>query len=184
MTNTELLTIVAIVVGPVLAVQIQKIIDKTHEDKNRKMWLFSNLMATRATPLSPLHVEALNRIDIEFYKNKKVTDAWKLLLDNFDNYPIYPKATDFQVKLNSCVERSNELLTNLLYEMAKSLSYDFDKVHLKRGAYVPKGHADLELEQQDMRRSLLEILIGKKSLPVEFTNLPTEKEEAKKVSSV
>ncbi len=174
MNTYELMMLIAIVAGPILAVQIQKMIDKANEDKNRKMWLFSNLMATRAMPVSPLHVEALNRIDIEFYKNKKVTDAWKLLLDNFGNYPLDPKASDFQVKLNSCSEKSNELLIDLLYQMGKSLGYDFDKVHLKRGVYFPKGHTDLESEQQIIRRALLEILVGKKSLPIEFTNLPDQ----------
>lgn len=142
------------------------------------MWLFSSLMSTRATTLSPLHVEALNRIDIEFYKNKKVTDIWKSLLDNFGNYPLDSKAVDYQIKLNSCAERSNDLLADLLYEMGQSLGYAFDKVHLRRGVYFPKGHTDLELEQQIIRRTLLEILVGKKSLPVEFTNLP-KKEEIK-----
>ncbi|MDP2815120.1 MAG: hypothetical protein Q8O19_00395, partial [Rectinemataceae bacterium] len=64
----------------------------------RKMHVFSTLMATRATTLSPLHVEALNRIDIEFYKDRKVKDAWKALLDGFESYPKDTSAIDFQSK--------------------------------------------------------------------------------------
>lgn len=56
--------------------------------------------------------------------------------------------------------------------MAKSLGYDFDKVHLKRGVYIPKGHTDFGLEQETIRKALLKILTGQDSLPVKFTNLP------------
>lgn len=41
--------------------------------------MFTALMVTRVAPLYPIHVEFLNRIDIEFYKDKKVVEARKLL---------------------------------------------------------------------------------------------------------
>lgn len=124
-------------------------------------------MATRATPpLAPLHVEALNLIDIEFYKHKEVVAVWRQLLDNFGNYPKDPKAEDFTVRLTSCAEKSNELLVDLLYEMSKLLNYKFDKVLLKRGCYIPKGHGEIEMEQTFIRKSLTELFDGKKSIPI------------------
>lgn len=160
------LTILAIVAGPILAVQVQKFIENKKEIRNRKMQIFKALMATRATPLYPAHVESLNMIDIEFHKDKRIVDSWKLLLDNFANYPKDPKDPNYRAKLSVSAEKSNELLTDLLYEMAKSLNYDFDKVHLKRGAYIPQGHADFELEQNFIRRSLVELFLGQKSIPI------------------
>lgn len=166
MTISDWLVITAMIIAPILAVQIQKFIESRKESKERKMQVFRTPMATRATPLSPLHVEALNMIDIVFHKDKRIVDAWKLLLDNFANYPKDPKDPGFQTKLTASSEKSNELLTDLLYEMAKSLNYDFDKVHLKRGAYIPKGHADFELEQNFIRRSLVDLFLGIKPLPI------------------
>jgi len=52
-------------------------------------------MATRASGLSPTHIEALNRIDLEFHgqsrKDKEIIAAWNAYLDylnNVDNTPI------------------------------------------------------------------------------------------------
>lgn len=169
MTISDWLVIAAIIIAPILAVQIQKFIESRKFLKERKMHVFRTLMSTRATPLSPLHVEALNMIDIVFHKDKRIVDAWKLLLDNFANYPKDPKDSTYQTRLSASTEKSNELLTDLLYEMAKSLNYDFDKVHLKRGAYIPKGYADFELEQNFIRRSLVELFLGQKSIPINIT---------------
>ena len=83
----EWLTIAAIILGPILAVQAQKWIERKSTRKERRLALFKALMSTRATRLSPLHVEALNMIDIEYYDNQKIVDAWHLLSDLFDNYP-------------------------------------------------------------------------------------------------
>ena len=61
MTISDWLVITAIIIAPVLAVQVQKYIESKKEKRNRKMQIFTNLMATRATPLYPIHVESLNR---------------------------------------------------------------------------------------------------------------------------
>ncbi|HLA37226.1 MAG TPA: DUF6680 family protein [Candidatus Brocadiales bacterium] len=161
MTISDWLVIFAIIIAPVLAVQIQKFIENRKVIKERKMHIFRILMTTRATPLAPAHVEALNMIDIEFHKDKEIVNAWKLLLDHFANYPKDIQDPNYSTKLDSCAEKSNELLTDLLYEMAKALNYDFNKVHLRRGAYIPKGHADIEFEQNFILRSLTELFSGK-----------------------
>lgn len=166
MRTTELLTIIALILGPILAIQVQKFIEKRSEKRIRKMHIFSSLMATRATPLAPLHVEALNRIDIDFYEDKKVKEAWKALLDNFEHYPTDPKAVNFSIQLAASTDKSKELLTDLLYVMACSLGYNYDKVRLKRDTYYPKGHGDLETENYQMRQSFLKILAGEASFPV------------------
>ncbi|MCD4780092.1 MAG: hypothetical protein K8S27_06030 [Candidatus Omnitrophica bacterium] len=171
MTISDWLAILAIITAPILAVQVQKIIETVKEIKNKKMQIFKALMATRATPLYSAHVEALNMIDIEFYKEKKVVEAWKLLHDNFANYPKDPKAPDFEARLASCGDKSNELLTELLYEMSKVLGYKFDKVLLKRGCYTPKGHGDFQLEQDFIRRGLVQVFLGNQAIPISVTEI-------------
>lgn len=170
MTINDWLIIAAMIIAPILAVQIQKFIEARKETKGRKIQIFRTLMATRATPISPSHVEALNMIDIVFYKDKKIVDTWKLLLDNFSNYPKDTKDTNYQTKLTASSEKSSDLLVDLLYEMAKSLNYDFDKVHLKRGVYIPQAHAVFNIEQDIIRRSLVEVFLGKKTVPINIVN--------------
>lgn len=78
--------VVATLLGPVLAIQAQKILERSRDRKERRMVIFRTLMATRASVLSPAHVEALNAIPIEFYGNtgklKEINEAWKLYLDH------------------------------------------------------------------------------------------------------
>ena len=177
MIISDWLVIVIILLAPLLAIQTQKYIENSREKKARKMKIFRTLMATRENPLNPQRVEALNMIDIEFYKNKKIVDAWKLLLDSYSDFPKGPKEPNFQSRLDSCITKSNELLTDLLYEMAKSLNYSFDKVHLKRGLYFPKAHADILADQEIIRRSLVDVLLGQVPIPIRIINSKSEEEK-------
>ena len=54
--------------------------------------------------------------------------------------------------------------------MAKVLKYKFDKVHLKRSTYVPKGHADIKFEQNFIRRCLVELFLERKAIPIKIIN--------------
>ena len=88
MTIGDWLIIFAVLLGPVLAVQVQKAIESWKESKQRKITIFKSLMSTRRTTLSPRHVEALNMIDIEFSpkrpKEKRVIESWKIYLDHLN----------------------------------------------------------------------------------------------------
>ncbi|WP_422109676.1 DUF6680 family protein [Bradyrhizobium elkanii] len=52
--------------GPVVAVQTQKWIERASERGKRRQWIFTSLMANRATRLNDDYVRALNSIDLEF----------------------------------------------------------------------------------------------------------------------
>jgi hypothetical protein len=158
-TTVGLLTIAAILAGPIVALELQRLIDRRRESRNRKLSLFKTLMSYRATTLSPTFVQALNLIDVEFdgdnRKEKAIRDAWKVLLDHFSDMPV-----------QNARERSISLTTNLLLEMGRCLGYDFDEVHVKKGAYYPKHLVDVENEQHTLRRELLELLDGKRKVPI------------------
>lgn len=160
----SVVTIVAIVLGPVIALDLQRRLDRDREVKIRKLWVFKMLMTYRATPLSPNFVQALNLIDIEFdantEKEKAVRNAWKVLLDHFGDLGQSTPAT------STSVEKTATLTTNLLLAMGKSLGYDFDEVQIKKGAYYPMGLGNVEQEQHSLRRGLLDVLAGKRRIPV------------------
>ncbi|MBF0473302.1 MAG: hypothetical protein HQK93_06165 [Nitrospirae bacterium] len=173
----SLIMILAIVAGPILAVQIQKIIEKRNLEKEQKLYIFKTLMTNRATPTSPLRVEALNMIDFVFYEEEKVIDAWKLLFDHLKNdYPNSNNLTDttknpeYLKDFKSADEKTSELCTNLLYEMSKTLGYKFDKVSLKRSVYKPQGWELSENMTFNNLVNLSSILAGQKALSVEIKN--------------
>jgi hypothetical protein len=159
-------SIIAILAGPIVALRLQTRLDKRREAKDRKLKVFKTLMMHRVTPLSPYFVQALNLIDVEFdaANEKPVRDAWKVLLDHFADIgnltragtPLPPNTT----------EKSATLATTLLLAMGKSLGYEFDEVQIKKGAYYPQGLGDVEQEQNALRRALLDLLEGKRRMPV------------------
>ena len=177
MNISNWLTVLAILAAPIFALQIQKYIEDRKEVKERKMQIFRTLMATRANRLNLNHIEALNMIDIEFFKNEKVKEKWKLLLDNFVNYPQDPNEKNYEPRLSSCAEKSDALFVDLLFEMAKSLDYKFDEVHLKRNIYVPKGQVDTMKGQEFIRRAFVEVLSGKRPIPIKILNVTIENTE-------
>lgn len=171
-------TVLATVVGPILAVQAQKAVERAQERNRRKSWVFHQLMATRASRLSPDHVQALNMIDLAFYGRRDfgkhratrteiaVTDAWHEFLDHLST-----KSED-----GTWVARSDELFTNLLSAMAEDVGYSFDRVQLKKGAYSPVAHGEQEQRVQTIRQLASEVLSGNRSIKMAVTDFPFSQE--------
>jgi len=61
--------------------------------------------------------------------------------------------------------------------MATHFKYKFDKVHIKRGHYYPKGYGDLDSDQYLIRKGLVDLLANNKPLPV-FSIIPEKQFEA------
>jgi hypothetical protein len=76
------------VLGPLLAVQAQKLIERRRETKDRKLAIFRTLMATRASTLSLEHVQVLSSVPIEFYSDKAVMDQWETYFAHLTTGPV------------------------------------------------------------------------------------------------
>lgn len=55
--------------------------------------------------------------------------------------------------------------------MGKPLGYDFDKVLIKRNVYSPVGHGKIERENEQIRKSVLNILGGEAALAVSINHV-------------
>jgi len=165
---TDILMILATALSPLIAVQVTRYLDEKNEERGRKLQIFKTLMATRAYSLAPAHVEALNRIDLEFSSKRKteksVLDVWQQYLDHLGN-----KA----MQIDAWAEKRLDLLVELLYAMGQALGYDFNKTQIKNGTYAPVAHGRIEEEQEKVRSYAIELLEGTRVLPMYVTNLPT-----------
>ena len=159
MTVTDWLMIAAVFLGPIVAVRLTRYLDNQKEIKERKVDIFKTLMATRAYTVSWLHVEALNQIDLEFDSNREreVIEAWKAYHDLLK---------DVNIPIEQWESRRVDLLVDLLHKMAIVLGYDFDKTHIKNSSYAPRAHGDTEMQQTVLRKQLIEVLAGKRSVPI------------------
>jgi bifunctional DNase/RNase len=151
-------SVVAILLSPLIALEIQKRLDEHRTRRDRKHDLFRRLMTTRATDISPAHVEALNSIEVEFYAkdgpDKKVLDAWRIYINHVNSNMGDGDA------LGRWVDRRRELLVDLIYGVGQNLGYDIDKVTIKNNVYYPRGHAEVETELHALRKAQLKVFSG------------------------
>ena len=161
MTTSDWLMILAVLLAPVVAIQVSVYLAGRAQKRQQRLTIFRTLMTTRAARMAFDHVNALNMIDVEFAGNDKaskaVRAAWKAYLDHLNS------GTEATEVWNA---RSEDLFVDLLHTMAVSLGYEFDKTHIRRNAYYPKGYGENEWDQLVIRRGIRELLEGKRVLPV------------------
>lgn len=177
MQIAEILTIIAIVLSPLIAVQVSAYLDRKRNNQFRRLYTFKTLMGTRASRLSPEHINALNMIDVEFYgkdeKSRKVVDAWKVYLDHLEDKSL------LEGSFPSWSSKTNDLFIDLMAEMANCLDYEFDKVAIKKTAYSPEAHGQLENDLSNIRRGVSALFSGTASIPIKIISGDTEEKQHK-----
>jgi len=172
-------TVLATLFSPIIAIRVQKYLEKKSEKQTIKVKIFSQLMATRAisSRLLPEHIQALNMIDLAFYgdikrgKNhrsdteKKVIIAWKEYFSHLCS--IFPKT---EPGAEFWYQKSNQLFLDLLYEMATDVGYEFDKVYLENAIYSPIAHGDINMDYLKIRKGLASLLSGENPVKVDLIN--------------
>lgn len=179
MDTKDWIIVFATLLGPILAVQAQKAVEAIRERNDRKIRVFAQLMATRAARLSPDHVQALSMIDIVFYggsflgfrrrtkQEQVVLDAWKEYHDNLGEGADLPEAQQ-----QAHYSKRDELFLNLVHAMSQDVGFSFDRVQLKRGAYTPVAHEELEADQRALRKATISALSGIAPLKMEVVGMP------------
>lgn len=177
------LTIVATLLGPIMAIQSQKWIEAFREHKKRKLRVFNQLMATRAARLSAEHVQAINTIDLVFYgsfifgihyrskKEQAILEAWR---EYHDNLCTGADLTEAQQQAH--FTQRTELFFDLLYVISQDVGLKFDRVQLKRGIYTPVAHEEFEAEHQAIRKLVLRTLKGENALNINVLRVPSNRE--------
>jgi hypothetical protein len=181
MTVSDYMIVFATLLGPILAVQAQKWIERAGERRNAQKRIFTTLMATRATIVSPDHVQALNMIELDFGKSrwggpsrreKKVLMKWKEYADHLNT----PTPDDDKAAVSAWLRKQEDMLVELLDALGTALGYDFDRVNLKRGIYYPRAHGEQERRKDTFERALIAILTGEASLPMSVTSVAHDEE--------
>ena len=172
MTEMEIwIVAAATLAGPILAVQAQKFIERATEKKRRKLQVFYTLMATRATRLAAEHVQALNLIELEFggrgERSRKVIEAWRAYADHLSQIVEQTEAAQ-----RAAGTRRDDLFIELMHALSSALGYKFDRVQLRRGAYYPQGHHEVEMAEHLIRARLVKVLSGEQPLSMDVKSFP------------
>ncbi len=173
MTLTNILMIMAVLLGPVLAIQVTQFLDDRKEKRTRKLTLFKVLMSTRSYRTNWEHVQALNSINLEFNKDdkeeKEVVSAWEAYIDSLGNKVI-------------SLEKQYEFFLTLLSKMAVILKYDFNETQIKNSSYAPVAHSNIDSENQLIRSGLIDVLNRQKPLCIFSTNIGKQDSQIKNES--
>lgn len=163
----DILTILAIVLGPILAVAIDRVQQRWTDTRRRRLDIFRDLMRTRKARLDPLHVGALNLVDLEFFGREKVITALRAYLHHLSLPMPMPEGQD------TFFEHRNDLLVGLLHEIGVELGYKYDKRDLDKFSYGPVGWNDDQDVQRKNMGLLNQLLSGQRALPVTPMNPPS-----------
>lgn len=148
----EWLTLLAIIVGPILALLMQRVLDWLRQDKQQRLNLYLTLMGTRGAPVSQQHVQALNSVAVVFNKRRhaKIRRAWETFLQHVN--------TQRETAPGTWDERYADLKADLLQAMGADVGYNFTIDDMKRQLYAPLGHVEAEIDLLQIRQALAKVI--------------------------
>ncbi|EPO8465469.1 DUF6680 family protein [Yersinia enterocolitica] len=140
--GSDFIIVIATLLGPILAVQIQALRERIQRKQNeedykknevlsRQRLAFRQMMAYRANPTDPFFVQALNIVPVDFKGISTVETSWK-------NY--FQHLCTKQEENPNWIELSNDRRCELLASMAKHLGYEFSLQELKDEKYMSEGY--------------------------------------------
>ncbi|MBF6571707.1 MAG: hypothetical protein IVW54_22940 [Candidatus Binataceae bacterium] len=121
-------TIIAVLLGPILAVCVTRYIDESRLKQTRRMDVFRILMRTRRLRLNPDHVGALNLVEIEFFSENAVIEKWKAYWAHL----CQPLPVEV-VTQQQFLREQEGLLTKLLHAIAKTLAFNIEQLEILEG---------------------------------------------------
>ena len=118
-------SVVALIVGPLLAVIVARMLDDRRARRARRMDVFRKLMATRRERLSFEHVSALNLVEVEFRDSHKLLKNGKNILKNCVQYILSQKTRQKRVIKGEFLKNVTDYLQNCFMKWPRLLVIEF-----------------------------------------------------------
>lgn len=159
--------VIATAFGPIVAVTITLIYSRCESRRrerkvvsdqvyDRRLGIFRTLMATRRVGISGEHVNALNLIEIDFYKCVQVQAAWSAYKAHLFN--------SHAIEDDPWLEQKETLLSKLLFEIARVLDFEIPAIDIFKGGYAPKSWAYRDELYNETFEFFRELRRGEKAL--------------------
>lgn len=141
MDNVWIIIITSLISG-ILATILTIIVQRISEVKRSKRDIFEILMSHRYMIPDKINVEALNKIDVVFYKDESVRKSWGEFLAAADAAKETPnRTTDV-----------NDKYLRLLEEIAKVIGYNNINWENIKKYYFPQGLSTKIMEEETLRK--------------------------------
>lgn len=132
MSVTEIITLIAILVGPILAVLVQLAAEKRKHARDQQTATMRMLASTRHLPADPAYSNAINLIPIDFNGVSAVMKAHKEYIDAISHVPTEENRAKHD-------ETMLTRQTKLIFAMAKHLGLDLPETDIQTAAYAAGG---------------------------------------------
>jgi regulator of protease activity HflC (stomatin/prohibitin superfamily) len=146
----EWLTLLAIVIGPLVAVGITLWIESRSRKHDQRVVVLRLLIATRHVPADPGFLAAINLIPIEFNDVPAVITAYNEFIVasgvKLDGH------SDEQILQNTATK-----LTRLIFEISRSLGFKLRETDIQTTAYASDGWVKRDLLTMDSQRAMRDI---------------------------
>jgi hypothetical protein len=149
--------VLATAAGPIGAVALSLWREARSAARTRRLHVFRTLMSTRRLGISQEHVNALNLVEVDFYKCRKVQEEWRAYKDHM--FAGGPEDEAWQ-------EKKERLLANLLYQMARRLRFNIPALEIFKGGYAPKGWLHLDLRRLATLEYVYDLAQGTRAVPI------------------
>ncbi|WCL55036.1 DUF6680 family protein [Gimibacter soli] len=151
MTNFEILTLVAILVGPIAAVWVGHHLQDRRETKLRQREILKGLMIGRIDITSGDFLRAINIIEIDFNDDEKIMKSFREFMRVINNN----QSSEFP-----------RVFTDLYIRIAESIGLKFDQLDIMQGGYLPGGAAERAALQMETLKFIDALSKGEKVVPV------------------
>jgi len=105
----------------------------------------------------------LNMIDVEFFGESEVENAWQDLRAH------YFRQDHHGLSEEQIFQEREEKFATLLYELSKVLGYKFTRPHIRDNIYRPQLHGQFDEIEFETRRRVLDLLKSD-ALPIRFVH--------------
>ena len=121
-------------------------------------------MKTRRMWLEPQHVSSLNLIQTDFYDDARVIETYKKYIELLYRRTPAPTQPEGEIKL--FFEQQDDGFFEMMHEIGRHLGFSLDKRDLAKYSYSPQGWGTTETQAAQFRHLVIEVLSGKRPLPI------------------
>lgn len=153
----EYITLLALFLGPVLAVLVGAWLENRKEKRTAKRWLLYALVSNRHARLDNDVIKAMNSIDVVFADDKEVRARWKE----------YLKLTEADLSAELNLRNLDNKYIELVHAMAQvlGLAGKISQIQVSE-AYTPQLVGTNQMRSEALIEGLIGVLSGKTPLAV------------------
>ena len=129
---SELVTLVGIIVGPIVAVAMTLLVETRRRQRESKIQIMRMILNTRHLPADPSYNAAINLIPVEFNNDKKVMSTWK-------DYISHVRFRPSDENKNEHDRFTTAKQTTMIFQLMKNLGFHLSETEIQTSAYASEG---------------------------------------------